>query len=161
MKEIELDWFKSYISNRKQYVEIETFKSNQAHITTGVPQGSILGPLLFLIYMNDIPSSSNYFDFILFADDTSLKSFINTRNVNFNLTAVSNEINTELDKVNDWLAVNKLSLNIKKTKFMLFHTRQTNVTQIVGPPNLKIGNAKIKRVKDFDFLGLTINEHMC
>ena len=75
----ELDWFKSYISNRKQYVEIENFKSTQVSITTGVPQGSILGPLLFLIYMNDIPNASRYFDFILFADDTSPKGLINTK----------------------------------------------------------------------------------
>ena len=85
-------------------------------------------------------------------------SEIYTKSQNFDLASVSNEINLELNKVNDWLAVNKLSLNIKKTKFMLFHTRQTNISQYV--PNLKIGNDKIKRVKDFDFLGLTINENM-
>ena len=117
-----LSWFNSYLSNRCQYVEISNVQSSFLPIKTGVPQGSILGPLLFLIYMNDIPQDSSFFDFILFADDTSLKSFINTKLPNISKSQISISINAELDKVNDWLAVNKLSLNVKKTKFMVFHT---------------------------------------
>ena len=155
----ELEWFKNYISNRKQYVEIAGHQSSLANITTGVPQGSILGPLLFLIYMNDIPFSSKYFDFILFADDTSLKSFMNIHTPTFSKQYLSNTINIELAKVHDWLAVNKLSLNVKKTKFMVFHTRQKNIQLHV--PELKIGDKVIERVENFDFLGLTLNETMC
>ena len=151
-----LSWFQSYLTNRYQYVSIDNTKSTLLPLDTGVPQGSILGPLLFLIYMNDIPSSSDYFDFILYADDTSLKSFISTRDPT-NKTQVSDKINHELTKINDWLAVNKLSLNVAKTKFMIFHTKK-NVLPII--PDLKIGNAKLERVTNFNFLGLLINDNL-
>ena len=151
-----LNWFISYLSNRKQFVQINSYKSSMLPLNTGVPQGSILGPLLFLIYMNDIPNSSDLFDFILFADDTSLKSFINTRNLL--LSQASSKLNSELSKVNDWLAVNKLSLNIKKTKFMIFHTSKKKIQDCI--PNLTIGGVAIERVQNFNFLGLKINENL-
>ena len=111
----ELNWFSSYLSDRQQYVEINGVSSTLLSLKTGVPQGSILGPLLFLIYMNDIPQASSHFKFILYADDTTLFSTIQLQ------FASDTDINQELIRVHDWLAVNRLSLNIKKTKYIIFH----------------------------------------
>ena len=152
---LSLQWFKSYLTNRTQYVEIDNVKSTYLYLKTGVPQGSILGPLLFLIYMNDIPQASDYFSFILYADDTTLRSYIKTH-TGESITSISNSINNELQNVSDWLAVNMLSLNVKKTKFMVFHPYQKNIENCV--PSLKIGNTDIERVKEFNFLGLIIEE---
>ena len=154
----ELSWFESYLSNRKQYVEIDNTKSDTKLITTGVPQGSVLGPLLFLIYMNDIEVASKAFDAILFADDST---FLTTMNASFPSTHLDttfeNYINKELEKIFNWLEVNKLSLNIRKTKTMLFHTQHTQIKFI---PTLVINNIQIERVVNFNFLGLTINENL-
>ena len=153
-----LTWFTNYLENRQQYVEVNGHKSSCLPLTTGVPQGSILGPLLFLIYMNDIPNSSDIFNFLLFADDTSLKSCLDIKKTNFSLPHTADIINQELQKVHDWLAVNKLSLNVKKTKFMVFHTSQKNIKAYI--PKLKIGGGDIERVTNFNFLGLKLNEKM-
>ena len=151
-----LSWFNSYLTNRHQYVEIENCKSSHLPLKTGVPQGSVLGPLLFLIYMNDIPNSSSLLKFVLFADDTSLLDTINlslSPNQDFNLST----LNSELSKIYNWLAVNKLSLNILKTKFMVFHHPNKKLPQNL---EIKINNTPIERVQEFCFLGLTINENL-
>ena len=100
----------SYLFNRKQYTHINNIKSNILPITTGVPQGSIPGPLLFIIYKNDFSQASNMFNFVMYADDTTLTSTVS----NFNPNPVETSINAELLKINDWLQINKLSLNITK-----------------------------------------------
>ena len=121
-----LIWFKSYLTNRAQYVEINGTCSNLLSIGKGVPQGSFLGPLLFIIFINDIHRSSKEFKFITYADDTtlfsSLSSFI--PDSNRSMANASETINSEINKVTDWLIVNKLSLNVNKTKFMVFHYYQ-------------------------------------
>jgi hypothetical protein len=102
------DWIKSYLNNRKQCVKYNTAISRLNNITHGVPQGSILGPLLFIIYVNDIQNVSNFMELLLFADDTNL------------LTADSDwdklveNTNLELDKLSLWFKANKLSLNVKR-----------------------------------------------
>ena len=146
-----LKWFTSYLSHRTQYVQYKDKTSSKSQITTGVPQGSILGPLLFIIYVNDLKNISKSFKFIIYADDTTLIEPI---------CSFENEesINSELCKVVEWLALNKLSLNAKKTKMMLFHYKQRNIKKNL--PKLKINGIDIERVKEFNFLGVTIDENM-
>ena len=140
----------SYLSNRQQFVQIEDNKSHTIKIAMGVPQGSILGPLLFIIYINDIAYSSDLFKFINFADDTTLFTTLNNHD-NINET-----INEELSKFHKWLKANKLSLNVNKTKAMAFHMPQKKVRL----PHLKIAGTNIEFVDNFNFLGITINKHL-
>ena len=115
-----LNWFKSYISNRKQYVFLNGESSKLKEVSCGVPQGSVLGPLLFLLYINDLPNISKNFDFYLFADDTNIYCEANT------LDELEFTINKELKELRSWLIVNRLSLNINKTNFVIFHPIITN-----------------------------------
>jgi hypothetical protein len=149
----ELKWFQSYLCNRNQFVEIDDVKSDLKSLHTGVPQGSILGPLLFLIYMNDIPESSLIFDFILYADDTTLSSAAHIK-LPSDVKNTETKINKELSNVYNWLAANKLSLNVKKTKFICFHTTKRTAPNLT----LNINGSQIEQVQNFNFLGLTIDD---
>ena len=159
IKDTPLDWFRSSLMQRLQYVEFDGTVSSTQEIETGIPQGSILGPLRFIIYMNDINKVSANLKFILYADDTTITrtlcSFTHGGKDDINLVMAL--INLELYKISDWLAVNKLSLNVQKTKFMIFHNNQT-VISVNKIPNLIICETNIERVTMFNFLGITINE---
>ena len=154
---IPLQLVKSYLTNRKQYVKINEVNSNLLPINTGVPQGSILGPLLFIIYINDFARASSIFDFICYADDTTLFStlnnLVNAQNINPDII-----INKELAQINEWLEINKLSLNVTKTKFMVFHTQHKH--RAIKPPVPKINNTNIEKVEQFKFLGLTLDSNL-
>ena len=107
-----LAWFASYLNGRKQYIKVtESAETLKKDIKCGVPQGSILGPLLFLLYVNDLPNSSNVLVPIMFSDDT--KFFFEHSNIN----RLFKTVNDELIKITEWFSANKLSLNVGKTKF--------------------------------------------
>ena len=126
--------------------------SNREQITCGVPQGSILGPTLFLLYINDIVQCSNLFNYYIFADDTTLV------NSNKNLQQLCRITNEELKKMDEWMCVNKLSLNVEKTKFLLFTPGLKNMPN--ANPIISIRNKPIERVKTANFLGVIIDEKL-
>ena len=113
------------------------------------------------IYMNDIHTVSDKLNFILYADDTTLTSPLCsfTHGAHNDVSHISSQINSELLKISDWLTVNKLSLNVEKNKFMVFHNYQRVIAND-DIPDLVINDKKIERVSCFNFLGLTINEFM-
>ena len=115
------NWFTSYLDGRTQTTQINSKISSKQNLTCGVPQGSVLGPLLFLLYINDIYTTSSKFKFHLFADDTDLLY------ADKNLKSLDTMVNTELVKVSDWLHANKLTLNTKKSNYVIFHSYQKKV----------------------------------
>ena len=135
-----LKWFSSYFSNRVIYIEIDDAKLFVRNVTTGVPQGSILWPLLLLICMNDISNSSSLFKFTLFADDRNVFTTIEYTHPVEN-SNVDDLVNNKLDKVYNWLTVNRLTLNLTKTNFMIFHPKQKDISSLV--PKLAINNILI------------------
>ena len=117
-----LHLFKSYLQNRKQFTEIEQINSDILPMTIGVPQGSVLGPLLFIIYIDDFSQASQLFNFVMYADDTTLSTSLNSlRETTLDNKSTETIINEELCKINEWLNSNKLLLNKSKTKYMVFH----------------------------------------
>ena len=113
----ELSWFKSYLANRRQYCRVNGVDSNMENIEVGVPQGSCLGPLLFLVYINDLPCIIKNSKVSMYADDISLYHFSK------NISQLNWAINEDLGKLDRWLKGNKLSLNVTKTHSMLITTK--------------------------------------
>ena len=135
-----------------QYVSLNNVNSKILPVTCGVPQGSILGPLLFILFINDITNVSTSTKLIMFADDTNL--FFKHENVN----QLFANVNKELKKVSKWFKLNKLSLNIKKTNFIIF--RNKNKIIKTESLNITIDNIVIDQVYSTKFLGVIINSNL-
>ena len=145
-------WIESYLSDRKQHVVFNQKTSFVGNIVCGVPQGSILGPLLFLIYINDLPLSSPTSHFIIFADDTNI--LFSHKDPD----QLETLINKELNNISNWFKLNKLSLNIDKTNFMTFKNKHSKTPDL----NFKIviDNINIEKVKITKFLGILIDNNL-
>ena len=150
------DWFTSYLTDRTQYVNIENVSSSLKSITHGVPQGSVLGPILFLLYINDLHNATLLFT-LLFADDTSF--LLSGRDLN----ELFAQVNLELEKAFCWFKANKLSLNVSKTKYMVFRSPKMPLNDNLS---IKIGNEEVERIgqdcqiKSFKFVGIMIDEFL-
>ena len=133
---VELLWFEDYLSNRMLYVTYNNHKSSREKINCGVPQGSILGPILFLLYINDLASVSEFCFSVLFADDTNM--FITGKDMN----VLCRQLNDDLRNIQEWLQCNKLSLNVLKTHYMVF----TPKNKVIDDIEVKIHDVQIQRV---------------
>ena len=145
------DWFHSYLSSREQFVCINGHNSDYLSITCGVPQGSILGPLLFLLHINDLPNTSKLLSFQLFADDTNI--YFSRKNLN-DLELI---LNQELHAVAEWMKSNRLALSILKTNFALFHSKRLKPYKSL---NLKIDGVNIQEVSSVKYLGVTFDSNL-
>ena len=142
-------WFQSYLQERQQYVCMGTARSEYLTMCCGVPQGSILGPILFLIYINDLHQSTALFP-IVFADDTNL--FFNAPSVDECIA----KINYEMANIVRWIRCNKLSLNIDKTNYIIFN----RCRKPTAHPTIYIEGMTIKRVLSIKFLGVIIDDKL-
>ena len=148
---IPLEWFRSYLTDRKQYVFYNGESSELKPISCGVPQGSVLGPLLFLIYINDLPNIPKDLKFFLFADDTNIYFESN------DLIKLENTVNKELKKLYLWLNVNRLSLNVSKTNYIIFHPYNKPLKQHI---TLEINNKAIIEKDNIKYLGVIIDSRL-
>ena len=172
---VALDWFKSYLSNRKQFVRYQMHDSNHKMNNSGVPQGSMLGPLLFILYINDIVNTTSLLELILFADDTTLLFS------HQDIVSQNDIINNELQEICNWFQANKLSVNASKTNYMVLGTHHStrkfiDINQDIDiltdsessdsrdvetvKLNVKLDGVSLNRVSSTKFLGVIIEENL-
>ena len=160
IKEKSLEWFKSYLSSRTQAVCIGNQLSSHKNVLSGVPQGSVVGLVLFILYINDLVSSVQFSQVMMYADDTVI--YYSTPQ----LSEIELKLNLDLLMLNQWLLNNKLILNEKKTEVMIFGTRQRLMRQNIDEFSLEIDGNSIKRTETFKYLSvvfdgiLSFNEHI-
>ena len=154
IQSVNLKWFRSYLSNRKQLTSYDDSKTEMKIVKCGVPQCSILGPLFFLVFLNDLNNSTKVLDPVHFADNTDL--FCSDSDIR----TVFEIANQELGQISDWLLANKLSLKVGKTKHTLFSklTNQENIPSKLLA--LQLNGKIIERENSLKFLGVILDEHL-
>jgi hypothetical protein len=145
-----LNWFENYLENRKQYVRIGSSHSNTKSINIGIPQGSVIGPIMFILYINDLPNVSKLFSSVLFADDTTFTIFDN------NYDNLIRSTNSELDKIKEWTIASRLSLNLNKTHAMLFTNRPHDITD----QEIIFNAVPLDKCNKTKFLGVTLDNKL-
>ena len=148
---IALSWIKSYLDNRQQYVSIDKTNSATKVVNYGVPQGSVLGPLLFLLYVNDISNCIPNCNLRLFADDTNMFTY------GRNLNTLVEETNICLDKLNTWFLANKLTLNVDKTCYIVFAPFK-NIVSSDHNFQLSINNVILQQLRSCKYLGVMFDD---
>lgn len=142
------DWFKNYLANRQQFTQMDHIKSSTTKVPCGVPQGSVLGPLLFLIYVNDIGNAVPTQKVKLFADDTNL--FIFGKGFSYIQVMSVDSINA----LNKWFVLNKLTLNLSKTCYMTFPSKN------FGHVDIKVNNQSVSNVSNCKYLGIMLDDDL-
>ena len=147
-----LNWFKSYLSSRQQVTSIDNTLSSSLPVSVGVPQGSILGPLLFIIYINDMPNIVKHCKILLYADDTLL--YYSSKSA----CDIEKYVNEDLNLISQLLDQNLLTLNCKKSKFVLFgsNSRLKSFTNI----SIHVNEHQLARERTFKYLGITFSENL-
>ena len=156
VKGIALDWFNSYLTNRKLVCKINNTISSVKHNRCGVPQGSNLGPLLFLVYINDLPRCLRASTPAMYADDTNITVVGKTGE------EIEKSLNSELENIHKWLLANKLTLNVNKTEYMIIGSRQKLQNTLMNSNiNIVIGENEVKQVLATKSLGVIIDKNLC
>ena len=153
----ELSWFRSYLFNRKQFCRVNGHSSVTEGVDCGVPQGSCLGPLLFLVYVNDLPYCLKTSDVAMYADDTTI--YYSSPS----MTDINTAINADLEALRGWLEGNKLSLNVVKTQGMIIGSRCKLLSLDLpssSKPDLNIGSEEITMVNNTKYLGLQVDDQL-
>ena len=149
-----LDWFRSYLTGRTQVVSVSGVLSSPLNLEVGVPQGSILGPLLFSIYMNDLPLLLKNTEVDIYADDTTIWSS------GTDCTDIQNTLNISLDKANSWFKLNGMIPNTKKTKHLLIGSVQKLIHSSETTMEIYIDNIKLEEAAGEKLLGVVIDSNL-
>ena len=152
VKESTLEWFCSYLNNRQQHTVVDSSLSDPVHMTSGVPQGSILGPLLFVCYTNDLPNFCENLGPFIYADDTTLLA------TGDSLDELDIKIQSDFDNLNNWFKVNHLSVNPKKSKLMVFCRDRSRFKG--SHLTVHSGDTLIETVDNFKYLGVHLDSHL-